>query len=177
MKNINNIAAKIHKIHAKWWVSLQDGKSLNRNRGELLMLAVTELAEAVEGIRQNLNDDKLKHRKMEEVEMADCYIRLLDFAAGFKIGELEIINEEWMKYSETENKAETILNICGSILEAYYAGKECAREISICISQIIRYCKKWNLDLDSATKEKLEFNKIRTDHKHSFRRLAPGKKF
>lgn len=53
-----------------------------------LMLAVTELAEAMEGDRKNLMDDKLPHRKMFEVEIADVIIRAMDLAgaANFDIG-------------------------------------------------------------------------------------------
>lgn len=53
-----------------------------------LMLQVTELAEAAEGIRKNLMDDKLPHRTMEEVEMADAVIRILDHCGsrGLDIG-------------------------------------------------------------------------------------------
>jgi hypothetical protein len=42
----------------------------------------------MEGYRKNLMDDKLKHRKMMEVELADVIIRTLDLAAseGFDIG-------------------------------------------------------------------------------------------
>lgn len=45
-----------------------------------LMLVVTELAEAVEGLRKDLPDDKLPHRKMVEVEMADALIRILNIS-------------------------------------------------------------------------------------------------
>lgn len=71
-----------HKLNAKWWVSLETGERLNRNVGEMLMLAVTELAEAMEGHRKNLPDDKLPHHPMLTVEIADCIIRLLDLAGG-----------------------------------------------------------------------------------------------
>lgn len=53
-----------------------------RNVGELLMLTVSELSEAMEGHRKNLKDDKLPHRSMFEVELADTLIRLLDIAGG-----------------------------------------------------------------------------------------------
>ncbi len=43
-----------------------------------IMLVVTELAEAVEGLRKDLPDDKLPHRKMVEVELADSLIRILN---------------------------------------------------------------------------------------------------
>lgn len=54
----------------------------DRNVGELLMLCVAELAEALEGHRKNLDDDKLPHRKMFEVELADTLIRIFDLCGG-----------------------------------------------------------------------------------------------
>lgn len=81
-----SVAALAITIHAderpKWWVDLDTGEPKGRNPGEMLMLAVTELAEAMEGVRKNLMDDHLPHRKMEEVEIADCIIRLLDYCEG-----------------------------------------------------------------------------------------------
>lgn len=51
-----------------------------------LMLAVSELAEAMEGARKGLKDDKLPDCEMLEVELADCVIRVFDLAGalGFK---------------------------------------------------------------------------------------------
>ena len=46
------------------------------------MLIVSEVAEAMEGDRKDLMDDKLPHRKMIEVELADALIRIFDLA-GF----------------------------------------------------------------------------------------------
>ena len=69
-----------------WWTDLKTGKELNgedRNMGELLMLCVTELAEAMEGARKSLKDDKLPHRDMVEVELADTSIRILDLSGGY----------------------------------------------------------------------------------------------
>jgi NTP pyrophosphatase (non-canonical NTP hydrolase) len=81
---INDLAHVVHRANAKWWVSIEDGKTpLKRNKGELLMLIVSEVAEAMEGERKNLMDDKLPHRPMAEVELADTIIRILDYAAGF----------------------------------------------------------------------------------------------
>lgn len=62
---------------------MNTGSPLKRNKGELLMLIVSEVSEAMEGERKDLMDDKLPHRKMAEVEMADALIRLLDYCAGF----------------------------------------------------------------------------------------------
>lgn len=67
-----------------WWTDLSTGESLvgRRNHGEMFMLMVSEIAEAMEGKRKNLPDDKLPHRSMVEVELADCLIRIFDYAGA-----------------------------------------------------------------------------------------------
>jgi NTP pyrophosphatase (non-canonical NTP hydrolase) len=80
--SFNVEAARVHRANAKWWIDINTGEPITRNVGELLMLCVSELSEALEGHRKNLMDDKLPHRKMFEVELADCVIRILDIAGG-----------------------------------------------------------------------------------------------
>lgn len=79
---INNLAKQVHINNLKWWVDIHTGEPLKRNVGEMLMLVVSELAEAMEGDRKNLMDDKLPHRPMLEVELADAVIRIFDIAVG-----------------------------------------------------------------------------------------------
>jgi len=43
----------------------------------------SELSEALEAVRKDSMDDKLPHRRGEEVEMVDCIIRILDYAAAY----------------------------------------------------------------------------------------------
>lgn len=81
--HLNDLAEEIHAQNKQWWVSLETGLPIDRNVGELLMLVVSEIAEAMEGHRKNLPDDKLPHRPMIEVELADAVIRILDIGAGF----------------------------------------------------------------------------------------------
>lgn len=66
-----------------WWNDLQTGEPLQRNKGELLCLIHSEISEAMEGERKGLMDDKLPHRRMAEVELADALIRIFDYAGGF----------------------------------------------------------------------------------------------
>jgi NTP pyrophosphatase (non-canonical NTP hydrolase) len=47
-----------------------------------LMLIVSEVAEAMEGHRKGLMDDKLPTRAMIEVELADAVIRIFDLAGS-----------------------------------------------------------------------------------------------
>lgn len=81
---MNHIAQVINELNHDWWFDEFDAP-VSRNKGELLMLMVSEIAEAMEGVRKNLMDDKLPHRKMEEVELADCVIRILDYAGAHKL--------------------------------------------------------------------------------------------
>ena len=84
------IRAAIQRCHqaavdAGWWHDLTTGESLHgkRNKGELLMLIVSEIAEAMEAERKNLMDEKLTHRPAVEVELADAIIRIFDYVGGF----------------------------------------------------------------------------------------------
>lgn len=70
---------------AGWWNDLETGAPLvDRPHvvGEKLMLIVSEVAEAMEGHRKGLQDDKLPHRSMVEVELADAVIRIADLAGA-----------------------------------------------------------------------------------------------
>ncbi len=97
---INIIAKQVHAANITWWRDPLTGEPRERNVGELLMLAVSELAEAMEGHRKNLQDDKLPHRKMLEVEIADCIIRLLDLGEGLRL-DLGGAFDEKMRYNAT----------------------------------------------------------------------------
>lgn len=75
---ISEIQEKVHKtaVAHGWW----DGP---RSVGEVLMLMVTEIAEAMEAYRAgNPESDKIPGYSKLEEELADVIIRLLDFAGG-----------------------------------------------------------------------------------------------
>lgn len=51
----------------------------------LICLAHSELSEGLEGLRDNLQDDKCPEFDMLTVELADTIIRIMDLAEGFNL--------------------------------------------------------------------------------------------
>lgn len=80
---LNMLAEQCHLANGKWWLDPLTDRPIQRNKGELLMLIVSELAEAMEGERKDLMDDKLPHRRMAEVELTDALIRIFDYCGAF----------------------------------------------------------------------------------------------
>lgn len=89
-------------FNAGWWMHSTGGHS-NTNPltfSNKLMLTVSELAEAMEGDRKDCMDDKLPHRKMREVELADAVIRIFDLAGAYAM-DIGGAIEEKMEYNKT----------------------------------------------------------------------------
>jgi len=96
---LNDYAVECHTANIKWWYNPITGEYMpDRNVGEMLMLMVSELAEALEGHRKGLNDDKLPHRQSLEVELVDALIRIFDLA-GARGLDLEGAYQEKMAYN------------------------------------------------------------------------------
>lgn len=87
-----------------WWHDMVSGQDLTskgypliaptRNVGELLCLVHSEISEAMEGHRKLLSDDKLTHRSMLEVELADAVIRIFDMSGGLGLDVAGAISEK-----------------------------------------------------------------------------------
>lgn len=170
--SIHDLSQRIHKANAKWWQNIDTSEPLERNQYELLSLVVSEISECLEGERKDLMDDKLPHRKMAEVEMADAYIRLLDYAAGFAV-QLHERKTLGGKCRTPKNKGEALFKITARVVQI----PNNSLHLSYSLVMIEAYCEVHNYDLWNAIEEKLAFNATREDHTHEARRIAGGKQF
>ncbi len=97
---LNQLGKEMREHNDKWWKDPATHEKLNRNKGEMFMLMVSEIAEAMEGARKNIPDDHLPQFPMETVELADLLIRMLDYVGEHcpQFGEAVVAK---LKYNET----------------------------------------------------------------------------
>lgn len=169
--NLNELADRVHRANIKWWQNIDTGEPLNRNKYELLALAISEVSECLEGERKGLYDNHLPNRRMAEVEMADTKIRLLDYSAGFGIHLPDPIGG----WALPDNKGQVLFEImkCITEIDGPYPG----HMIVAAIELIAAYSEKHGYDLDGAFEEKMAYNATREDHTHEARKIAGGKQF
>lgn len=185
--DLNHLAKDTHAANRKWWYDIKTGERLERNKGELLMLIVSELAEAMEGERKDLMDDHLPHRKMAEVEMADAYIRLLDFCGGFDIHipayTEKRVEETLLALQDEEgitNKGELLLRVSLVTAHAYLEIRKNINTEENVLDMflfIFAYCKMFGYDIEGARHEKNAYNLRRKDHSVEERLKDGGKKW
>lgn len=163
-----------------WW------DDMDRCVYQTIQLISTEIAEATEGERKNLMDDKLKHRKMGEVELADALIRLLDMAGryGWKIKPIssstlaEII--VFLSKPKGTGGRHAIINVLISTITLAFLfddTKDIDEVYSALVHCLLYVSSIENYDIIGAMHEKIEFNKNRPDHKRENRASENGKKF
>lgn len=80
---LNELAGLTHAANIHWWIDPKRKTALARNKGELLMLIVSEIAECMEAERTGAVDNHLPTRPGAEVELADALIRIFDYAGAF----------------------------------------------------------------------------------------------
>lgn len=183
----------VNGLNAKWWHDPATGFAIQRNKGQMRMLMISEISEAMEGERKNLMDDKLPHRRMAEVEMADLVIRLADYTAGwgYEIRDrwpdrLDIKGRElvptpllhWKHYTKHSDKGELLELLCCDVINIGRPGRIIAKTedfLAVLLFNAEYYCWLFGYDLWGAVWEKLEYNKTRLDHQAEARLRAGGK--
>jgi NTP pyrophosphatase (non-canonical NTP hydrolase) len=129
---LNNLRDSIHdeSVQAGWYIKHDAVKQILANENpeladfyemvrelSYISLIHTEISEAVEGCRKEINDDHLPHRKMVEVELADTIIRILDLCGrrNYDIGGALV---EKVAYNKTrkDHKLETRSKLGGKKL-------------------------------------------------------------
>lgn len=84
-----------------WWEGLDKHDPFVQ--GAKFALIHSEVSEAMEGERKNLNDSHLPERKSVEVELADVIIRVLDYGGAY---DLDIAGALIEKLKYNQNRAD-----------------------------------------------------------------------
>lgn len=190
MSVLNQLAKDCHAANQHWWHDPETGERLERNKGQLIMLIVSEIAEAMEGERKNLMDTHLTHRRMPEVELADALIRIFDYAGAFDYELDEYVNphdslnelaEDTRGWELSDNKGQALLEIVGAAISLYQMEDDDAFRPGVALADLIcyiaGYAYKFGYDLDGAVAEKRAYNATRADHKPAARLAAGGKRW
>jgi NTP pyrophosphatase (non-canonical NTP hydrolase) len=174
--SLNAFCLEIHRDNDLWWSNPATGERIERNLDELLMLTVSEVAEAMEGERKSLMDTHLTHRPMAEVELADVVIRLADIAGSraLDIDAVSNINAEDAAEGMPDNRGAALFEITKAIC-SYNEDLDVRIAAAFVLTEA--YALKFGYDLWGAVAEKREYNRHRADHKPSARLAANGKKF
>lgn len=184
-----SLQKRIHALNHKWWHD-KYGNRLDRNKGELICLFHSEQSEATEGVMTDAMDDKLPHRRMDEVEMADTRIRILDYAEGIghRLDPAGITVHPNARFYFNPTNVGTGARLAQHAIIHLHISKAMEAErkgraddvpgwLNGALHLIALYCWLNGYDLDAATEEKLAFNTTRVDHTHEARARADGKKW
>lgn len=204
LNGLNALCAEIHanNVAAGWWTDLCTGQTLEgvdecgrerRNVGELLILCVSELGEGIEGVLDELPDDKLPDRDMLDVELADFKIRVCDIAGAHRL-DLEGAARELLAAGEPDD-----VSHLSPLVQIAYVVREMSKameghrkksmdpvlrhrrafevRLAAALIQVERLAESEGYDLAETVAEKRAFNAQRPDHKRENRLQAGGKAY
>ena len=187
IKQLADLQKEIHQTNVEkgFWPA-----DVVRNRGEMVVLMITELSEAVEAHREGKEYDPITRLRKEaktmwaweivdtsdeawknwftcevknslQDELADTVIRILDYCYGWKIPLSLTEHHFYMK----ENFGESIVELIEYILRAYRT--DVPRHLciqgswSVALQMIISFCEQMNIDILQHVQWKLKYNKTR----------------
>lgn len=175
VKFCRQMQPRIHKqnVDRGWWDD-------PRNDACFVCLFHSEASEGLEGVRKNLNDDKLTQYPMVVVEMVDCFIRVLDYC-GYK-------KWEWSRHHiHTDIDDDVLVNIANiheHLSNAWTKSKKHPTELAMASAPLMaaaslcyRTVVHMGYDFEQIVCEKLSFNLTRPDHDKATRTSGkPGAK-
>lgn len=173
------LAVDIHtNENAKWWVD-SNGNFMLPPIYQSSMLILSELSEAMEGVRKNLMDDKLPHHTMFNAELSDVVIRLLDTMVGF-CPDMTFTPFDYFMVTNTQKPVEFLETVARYVVKMFDpvdgAYTNPMRYLNI-VYYILDYCITNEIDIFGIVEEKRTYNKDRLDHTLAQRSLENGKKF
>ena len=158
----------------------------NPNKGEAVMLIISELGEALESHRKNklfskqfipivfikefdediwdkyvITNFEVQIKDLVEDEIADTVIRILNYCEGFTI---PILEREYRKIT-TGNFGNDLLRITWYCIDAYHGGENSGKDWGYVLAAIIKLCEWYNIDLLRHINWKIKYNKSRP-YKH-----------
>jgi NTP pyrophosphatase (non-canonical NTP hydrolase) len=159
------------------------GKDPTKNIGEMLMLIVSELSEALEAHRKGkfcrkeyidlylnktLGDIEYYYRYFEhnikdtfEDEIADVFIRLFDLCGYLEIEHIEKISQLLFKLSD--NVGNNLFILTREIAFLYGIESDSIEtknySFSSYYTKLVKFCKHHNIDIEKHIKAKMEYNK------------------
>ncbi len=151
-------------VKAGWWTDIKTGEPKKRNVGELMMLMVTEMAEAYAAYRDGSADDKLPQYPGLGVEMGDLLIRIGDFCGALAAGNL-------VGPSDAYNPGDDMFRAVCAIADDY----EAIRKTPAAVGAIELGTAMLPQDVAVMVDAKLAYNATRADHKIENRLKEGGK--
>ena len=153
-------------VKAGWWSDITNGEPKKRNVGELLILFVTEIAEAYIAWFDNAADDKLKQYPGIGVEMADLGIRWADFCGALAAGSILLPDPK------VRNPGDEIFREIVDLAMRYDA----MRKTPEAVGEPEQADFLPAMDVAAMIDAKLDFNAHRPDHKIENRLKEDGKR-
>ncbi|AAM28381.1 hypothetical protein [Vibrio phage VpV262] len=146
-----------------------------RSFAQFTCLFHSEVSEGVEGLRKLLMDTHLVEFPMLVVEMADTFIRVLDYLGMKNISWDDGISE----WSLTDDRPTDLANLHACLSEAWLQRGNLFQNYQLQRAAVLawRIVEAEGYDMAQIVATKLNYNKHRPDHMKAARDAAGGKKW